>query len=122
MRACSCLLAVGVVLVSLPAAAEPPATKAIAGDAVSGILTPFAVGPTAGLGTTASVLSGAAAAFAIETSRRERWPTRSREGWFMDNWANHRKPCGRDDDDDDDDDDDQGRRQRRKCRPHSANH
>ena len=134
MRAWSCVLAVGFVLVSLPAAAQPPAAKAIAGDAagtavarslpadaVSGILTPFAVGPTARLGTTASVLSGAAATFAISTSRRDGWANHNRrDGW--DGWANHRRPCGRDDDDDDDDDDDRGRRHRRKCPPKSPKH
>jgi len=94
LRACSHLLAVGVVLASLPAVAEPPAAKAQPGDApstlvvrslpadaVNGTLTPSAVGAAAGFSTTASVLSGAAATFAISISR--------------DVWATSWKPCGK---------------------------
>ena len=82
MRAISYLLAVGLALATLPAAAQAPASKAQPGtaagavvvrsaapDAVDGILTPFAVGQGAGFSTTASVLSGAAATFGMSTNR-----------------------------------------------------
>ena len=123
MRACRYLFAVGLLLASLPAAAQAPTTNVRPGDsvttsvvrsvpdAVSGILTPIGPGLGASTGTTASVLSNAAPAFAIST---------------RDGWANHKKPCGRDDDDDDDDDDGDHRRRRdkdkKKCPPKSPKH
>ena len=110
MRACRYLLAVGLLLVSLPAAANTPATKVRPGDSVTTVRPgdsattavvrsvpdtvigiPMRVAPEAVStpGTTASVLSNAAAAFAILTK---------------DGWGKHRKPCDDDDDDDNDDD------------------
>ena len=114
MRACRYLLAVGLLLVSLPAAADTPATTARPGDSVTTPVTkarpgdsvttvvvrsvpdavssiPTRVAPEAAStpGTTASVLSNAAAAFALLT---------------RDGWGKHRKPCDDDDDDDNDDD------------------
>ena len=101
MRASRYLLAVGLLLVSLPAAAQTPATNVRPGDSVTtpvarnvptaviGIPTPVAPEAASTPGTTASVLSNAAAAFAILT---------------RDGWGKHRKPCDDDDDDDNDDD------------------
>ena len=125
MRACRYLLVVGLLLASLPAVAQTPATNARPGDsvttarrgesavaasvparptplaqthAVGGIPTPVAPEAASTPGTTVSVLSNAAAAFAILGG----------DG----GWGRHRKPCDDGDDDDNDNNDDDRRWQR----------